>query len=80
MFVRSQQWRLAAAALALSAPSGLVRAAPPSADAGGTALVLHPVPLDLHIELMTESIFQKIEPCLRQILASAIAQGAVERA
>ena len=43
MFARSQHWRLAAAALALSAQSVLVRAAPPSADAGGTALVLHPV-------------------------------------
>ena len=43
MFLRTQPWLLAAAALALSAPPSIAAAAPPSATAGGTALVLRPV-------------------------------------
>ena len=43
-------------------------------------LLLQPVALDLDVELMAEGVLEDVEPRLRQILAAAVAQRAVEGA
>src|SRR5215213_718982 len=43
------------------------------------AVILKAVTLNFHIELAAEGVCEDIEPRLRQVLTSAVAQGAIER-